>query len=128
MGSAKLTGLYCAGMEILSFGVSAGRPVEAYGSVGVTAQGLVAGELVAVTVLHVAAGGEIGRHPASADQLFMITTGRGAVRTGDGDWVSICAGQAVVWRAGDEHATRAVEDITAVVVEMAAMPLRLPRK
>ncbi|WP_373872105.1 hypothetical protein [Actinoplanes siamensis] len=53
----------------------------------------------------------------------MITAGRGEVQVAGGPWEKIGAGQAVVWRAGDEHATRAVEDITAVVVEMESMPI-----
>ncbi|WP_147457031.1 cupin domain-containing protein [Micromonospora pisi] len=107
-------------MEILSFDVSAGQPAEAYGSVGVTAQALFRGEAVAVTVLHVAAGGEVGRHPAPVDQLLVITAGHGVVQAGSGDWENVGAGQAVVWLAGEEHTTRAVADITAVVIEMAA--------
>ncbi|WP_213011931.1 cupin domain-containing protein [Paractinoplanes toevensis] len=109
-------------MGIFSFDVSVGRPVDAYGSVGLTAQKLVRGAAVEVTVLHVAAGGEIGRHPATADQLFLVTAGRGAVRTGDDDWEPIGAGQAILWRAGVDHATRAEAGITAVVVEMEDMP------
>ena len=111
-------------MEILSFDVSSGRPAQAHGSVGVTAQALLRGDAVAVTVLHVAASGEVGRHPAPVDQLLMITAGHGVVQAGSGDWESVSAGQAVVWRAGEEHTTRAIADITAVVIEMVAMPLR----
>ncbi len=46
------------------------------------------------------------------------------MQAGSGDWESVSAGQAVVWRAGEEHTTRAIADITAVVIEMVAMPLR----
>ncbi|MFI5938560.1 cupin domain-containing protein [Actinoplanes sp. NPDC051494] len=106
-------------MEILTFDVSAGRPMEAFGSAGVTAQPLFRGAAVAVTVLSVAAGGEVGRHPAPVDQLLVVTGGHGRVQAGGGDWEAVHAGQAVVWRAGEEHTTRAVEDITAVVIEMA---------
>lgn len=97
--------------------------MRTYDSVGVTAQALVRGAEVAVTVLHVAAGGEIGRHPAVVDQLLMVTSGRGAVQGGDGTWNDIGTGQAVLWRAGEEHTTRTVEDLTAVVVEMPGLPL-----
>ncbi|WP_199516894.1 cupin domain-containing protein [Nucisporomicrobium flavum] len=107
-------------MEIVSFDGPAARPMEAFGSVGVTAQVLFQGDAAVVTVLRVAAGGEIGRHPAPVDQLLVVTRGRGAVRAGDGDWQSVRAGQAVVWRSGEEHTTRADEDIEAVVVEVAA--------
>lgn len=116
--------LYCARVEILSFDIEMGRTVDAYGSVGLTAQALVRDEAVAVTVLHVAAGGEIGRHPADGDQLLMITAGHGLVKAADGDWESVHVGQAVVWRAGEEHTTRATDAITAVVIEMPTLPLR----
>jgi quercetin dioxygenase-like cupin family protein len=110
-------------MEIFSFDVSAGRAVSPYGSVGLTAQKLVRGEAVEVTVLHVAAGGAIGPHPAPVDQLFLVTAGRGSVRGGTGEWQPVRAGQAVLWRAGTDHATRADEDLTAVVIEMPELPL-----
>ena len=83
-----------------------------------TAQALIRDDAVAVTVLHVAAGGEIGRHPTVVDQMLLITRGRGTVQGGDGNWEAITTGQAVIWRAGEHHTTRAVEDITAVAIEM----------
>jgi quercetin dioxygenase-like cupin family protein len=96
-------------VEILDFSLPAGRPVRAHGSVGLTAQALVRSDAVAVTVLRVEAGGEIGRHPAVVDQLLVIVMGRAAVQAGDGLWQEIRAGQAAVWRAGEEHSTRAAE-------------------
>jgi quercetin dioxygenase-like cupin family protein len=104
-------------VEIVELGTPGGQPVEAYGSVGVTAQALVRQDGVAVTVLRVGAGGEVGRHPAVGDQLMVIVAGRGAVRAGDGPWQDVHAGHAVRWSGGEEHVTRAVEDITALVVE-----------
>lgn len=110
-------------VQMLDFGEPAGRAVSAHGSVGLTAQALVRSDSVAVTVLRVAAGGEIGRHPAVGDQLFTVVSGRGAVQGGDGVWHDIGAGQAAVWRAGEEHVTRADEDIVALVIEMPSIPL-----
>jgi quercetin dioxygenase-like cupin family protein len=75
-------------------------------------------------VLRVESGGEIGRHPAVVDQLLLIVAGRAAVQAGDGPWQEIRSGQAAVWRAGEEHITRAAEDVTALVVEMPGLPLR----
>jgi quercetin dioxygenase-like cupin family protein len=110
-------------MRILDFRPVAGRPVAAHDSVGVTARAVVRGEDSAVTVLHVAAGGEIGRHPAPVDQLFVVVAGRAWVQGGDEAPAELGPGQAAVWRAGEEHVTRAVEALTALVVEMAALPL-----
>lgn len=47
----------------------------------------------------VAAGGEIGRHPATRDQLFVVVAGKGSVCGGDGVWQPIeAAGGPVVGR------------------------------
>jgi quercetin dioxygenase-like cupin family protein len=108
-------------MEILSFDGSAARSVTAHGSVDFTVQALIRSDAVAVTVLRVAAGGLIGRHPAVGDQLFLVTAGAGSVQGGNGEWVDVAAGQGVLWRSGEEHTTRAAQDLTAVVVEMPSM-------
>ena len=120
--------LYRGAVELISFDAGTGRPIAAHGSVGFTAQALVRADNVAVTVLHVAAGGEIGRHPATSDQLLLITAGRGAVQGGDGVWHDIIAGQAVLWTAGEQHTTRADEAITAVGIEIPVLPVRRPER
>jgi quercetin dioxygenase-like cupin family protein len=113
-------------MEILSFDRALGHEITAHGSTGFAVQALVRAEHVAVTVLHVAAGGEIGRHPATVDQLLLITAGRGRVQGGDGEWREVATGDAVLWTAGENHVTRADEPITAIGIEMPSLPLRRP--
>ncbi|MCO8274253.1 cupin domain-containing protein [Actinoplanes sp. TRM 88003] len=105
-------------MEILDYGADTGRTIEAYGSVGLTAKAVVRADNLAVTVLRVAAGGEVGRHPAPVGQLMLLTEGSGSVRSGDGEWRTVVAGQGVMWQPGEEHTTRAAEDLTLVVLEM----------
>jgi quercetin dioxygenase-like cupin family protein len=104
-------------VRILDLRTPAGRAVTAYGSVGLTAEHLLRGATTAVTVLRVAAGGEIGSHPASGDQFFFVVSGRGSVRSGDGPWEPVEPGQAALWHDGEVHATRAAEELTALVVE-----------
>jgi quercetin dioxygenase-like cupin family protein len=114
-------------VEILDYGPATGRAIEAYGSKGLTAKAVVRGDELAVTVLRVAAGGEIGRHPAPVNQVMLVSAGSGSVRSGDGEWQPVVAGQAVLWRAGEDHTTRAIEDLTLVVLEMEGLePLRQP--
>jgi quercetin dioxygenase-like cupin family protein len=96
-----------------------GRHVEAHGSAGFTAARVLHGATAATTFLRIAAGGTIGAHPAPVDQLLVVLTGSGEVRSGDGPWRSIVAGQAAVWRAGEEHATRTATGLTALGVESA---------
>lgn len=61
--------------------------------------------------------------PAPVDQLFVVVAGRAWVQGGDGVPAEIGAGQAAVWRVGEEHLTRAEEALTALVVEMPELPL-----
>ena len=104
-------------MEIRDLRAGGGRAVTAYGSRGLTAEGLIRADGVSVTVLRVEAGGEVGRHSADVDQLLLVVFGRGSVRGGDGPWESVEAGQVAIWAAGEEHSTRADEDLTAYVLE-----------
>jgi quercetin dioxygenase-like cupin family protein len=110
-------------VRIIEAGPDQGHAITHYGSHGMMAQGLVRADAVAVTVLRVAAGGEIGRHPTIVDQLFLVVAGRGEVCGGDEVWHDIAAGQAAVWAADELHTTRATEDLVAVVVEMPNLPL-----
>jgi quercetin dioxygenase-like cupin family protein len=106
-------------VRILDVGPATGREVTHHGSVGFRAVGLVSTESTAVTALHIAPGGQIGRHPATVDQLFIVVAGSGEVCGGDDVFYSVHVGQAVLWRAGEEHTTRASADgLTAIGVEM----------
>jgi quercetin dioxygenase-like cupin family protein len=93
--------------------------VAAFDSQSLSAQALVRADQVAITILRVAAGGEIGRHPASVDQLFVVVAGAGSVCGDDEVWHPIGTGEAALWTAGEPHTTRAEADLAAVVVEMA---------
>ena len=104
-------------MRVVGFGPEVGRDISAYASQGLRGVWLLRGEDVNVTVLHLDAGGEVGKHPAAADQLFLVTAGRGEVCGGDGTWHPIGPGQAAIWAAGEEHITRAGQPMTAVVIE-----------
>jgi quercetin dioxygenase-like cupin family protein len=104
-------------MEIKDLREHGGREITAYGSRGLTAEALIRSDVVALTVLRVAAGGEIGRHPTDVDQFLLVLSGRGSVRSGDGPWEPIEAGQVVIWGSGEVHTTRADENLTAYVLE-----------
>ena len=94
-----------------------GQAVTAYGSRGLRAEAQVRYEGEALTVLRVAAGGEVGRHPADVDQFLLVVAGRGSVQSGDGPWEPVEAGHLVMWRAGEVHTTRADDEMTAYVLE-----------
>ena len=105
-------------MEIQDLRWPGGREITAYGSRGLTAEALLRSDEIALTVLRVEAGGEIGRHPTDVDQFLLVLAGRGTVQSGDGPWEPVEAGHLVIWRAGEVHTTRADEDLTAYVLEV----------
>ena len=112
-----------AAVRIIEFGPERGRAITRHGSSGLRATNLIGDDAVYVTALHVTAGGEVGRHRAPVDQLFLVVSGSGHVSGGDGSWRAIRAGQAALWRGGEDHTARADEDLTAIVIEMARLPL-----
>jgi quercetin dioxygenase-like cupin family protein len=102
----------------MAYPVEQGREVTDFGSSGVRFSPLTRIGRGGVAVMHVAAGGAVGRHPATVDQLFVVVAGRGSVCGHDGVWEPIATGEAAFWAAGEEHATRADEPLVAVVIEM----------
>jgi hypothetical protein len=54
-------------MRIMEFGPEVASDIADYGSRGVRGLGVVRHEGFRVDVLHVSAGGQIGRHPAVGD-------------------------------------------------------------
>ena len=110
-------------MRIITYPMEHGRDVTDFGSSGVSFCPLTRIGRGGVAVMRVAAGGEIGRHPATVDQLFVVVAGRGSVCGHDGAWEPIAAGQAAFWAAGEEHTTRADEQLVAVVVEVSQEPV-----
>jgi len=109
-------------MRIIEYGAQQGTEITSFGSSGVRFRPLTRTDHGGVAIMRVAAGGEIGRHPATVDQLFVVISGRGRVCGGDGLLQPIAAGQAALWVAGEEHTTRADEPLVAVVVEVSQVP------
>jgi quercetin dioxygenase-like cupin family protein len=74
-----------------------------------------------VVVIEIGAGGTVGRHPAAAQQLFVVVGGSGWVEGGDRGREEISAGESVLWDAGEEHASGSDRGLMALVVEADAM-------
>ena len=55
---------------------------------------------VLVQVMHLPAGGRVGRHKAVTPQLFAVVVGEGWVSGGDGTRRPIGPGTAALWEAG----------------------------
>lgn len=63
------------------------------------------------------AGGVLGRHPATGPQLLMVTAGSVQVAGGDGEWVQLEAGDAVLFADGEDHGTRATAAATVAILQ-----------
>jgi GrpB-like predicted nucleotidyltransferase (UPF0157 family) len=72
---------------------------------------------VRVQIMHVPAGGLIGRHPATSPQLFAVVAGAGWVSGRDGRRREMRPGYAVLWDEGEEHESGSDSGLTAVCVE-----------
>jgi quercetin dioxygenase-like cupin family protein len=104
-------------VRILHLGALPRRRIEAHGSrhFSVGAFGISAdAHLVAVSL---AAGGSIGRHPASARQLLVVLEGEAEVSGADGEVQVVRPGQAAVWEPGESHETHSAAGLTAMIVE-----------
>lgn len=113
-------------MRILNLVGAASHMIGQYGSREATVQPI--GNFNAeghAVIIRIAPGGVLGLHEAASQQLFIILAGEGWVSAGDSDPVSIRTGQAVLWDAGEQHETRSVEGLTALVLEGNVLSLAL---
>lgn len=91
------------------------REVTAPGSVSARVRRLAA--QAHAVVIEIGPGGLVGRHPAAVAQLFVVVRGSGWVSGADGTREVIAAGEAVLWKQGEEHESGSDEGMTALVVE-----------
>jgi quercetin dioxygenase-like cupin family protein len=115
-------------MERISFGSDAARDVGEALLEGVTiaplTQSMSAGAPFQAAVFRLAPGGRIVRHPASVPQILAVLEGAGEVSGAEGVAEPIAAGEAVFWRAGEEHETTSAAGMTALIVEGAGLEPR----
>ena len=107
-------------MRLFSFGRDVAATLTAHGSrdAALSRVARVEGR-VQVAVVHLAAGGALGRHPAVVNQLFLVVAGSGGVAGDDGIPLPISPGRAAFWVAGEEHGATSENGLIAVVVEAA---------
>jgi quercetin dioxygenase-like cupin family protein len=91
------------------------REIDRFESVAARVRRLAPG--AHVVVIEIGAGGKVGRHPAAAQQLFVVVRGTGWVAGGEGRREEINSGEAVIWGAGEEHESGSDGGMTALVVE-----------
>ena len=114
-------------MKFLDFDAGGAFAISGFGSRAATASPLTLPDGDAhVVCLRLGAGGVLGRHPASVDQVFVVVEGEGWVSGTDGERLAVTAGNAVYWEAGEEHESGTDGGMTAIVVEAERLIPHLP--
>jgi hypothetical protein len=105
-------------MRLISINPESGRAITEFGSQGAVHVPVAKlGSLAQVDCLYLHPGGMVGMHPAVQRQLFMVVQGSGWVRGENTGRISIQAGQAALWEAGELHESGTESGMAAVVLE-----------
>ena len=104
-------------MQIYRFDDELGIPVSRFGSdfAIVPLTGL--DSRVCVQVVHLPAGGRIGRHPTQVRQLLAVVSGSAWASGADAQRRELPAGRAALWEPAEEHEAGSDGGATAVVIE-----------
>lgn len=70
-----------------------------------------------IGLMHYSPGAILGMHPAGIDQLFVVVSGSGWVKTGEGEPETIAEFEAVLWKAGEAHESGSDVGMTAVIIQ-----------
>lgn len=106
-------------MKIIAFSPAQAEPISLFESVGASSVPLGDGHGEAhVYCLHFEPGGQIGAHPTSFGQLFLVVAGSGWVSGGDGVRVELMAGQGAYFARGEQHTKGSEHGMIAIMVQV----------
>ncbi|KPB03790.1 cupin domain-containing protein [Bacillus sp. CHD6a] len=70
-----------------------------------------------VGFIQIDAGGVVGYHQATVQQLFIVVQGEGWVTGTDREKISIKSGEGVMWEEGEWHESGSENGMLAIVIE-----------
>jgi quercetin dioxygenase-like cupin family protein len=105
-------------LKLYSFEEHTQQPIHAYDSQNAAVTHLIESpSQCSLVCIRLGRDGVLGRHRAVQNQLFIVVEGEGYV-SGESDmFVTITAGQAAFWAAGEMHTTKTQTGLTAIVAE-----------
>lgn len=106
-------------MQRLRFGPDVARPFTMYGSTATGALIHAEDGQFFTSVMQIPPGGRYGLHPTRMRELFLVVTGQGWLRTGDGEPVPVAAGDGLLFEGGERFEAGSDEGMTAIKVEFA---------
>jgi quercetin dioxygenase-like cupin family protein len=109
-------------MRIVTFDRGRAAPIERFESTGAASLRLGDGRGDAhVHCVHLDPGGEIGRHPAGFDQLFLVVSGTAWAAGEDGRRVALPAGQGAYIARGEQHAKGSETGAVAIMIQVSEL-------
>jgi mannose-6-phosphate isomerase-like protein (cupin superfamily) len=105
-------------MQIIPFLPDPGKSITQFGSQQAVGRHLadLTGSATIVAI-RIEPGGLLGFHPATDEQLLCVIEGEGDVCGSDRVFQPLAAGQAALWRRGENHEIRSFGGLTALVIE-----------
>ena len=104
-------------MRIFRFDPEVSVPVSRFGSQFRIGPLTGEGSRVRVQIMHLPAGGLIGRHETVLRQLLAVVSGEGEASGAEGRWRRLRAGNAALWEPGEPHEARSDSGFAAVCIE-----------
>ncbi|KMJ59912.1 cupin [Bacillus sp. LL01] len=105
-------------MKFFRFDKEVGFPIKQYDSQAAQFIKVLRGKQeTSVGFIQVDAGGVVGYHQASVQQLFIVVQGDGWVTGTDRERISIKSGEGVMWEKGEWHESGSDSGMLALVVE-----------
>lgn len=115
-----------AAMQLVELGTARSHAITEFGSSGVELCPIARTadtQVVSAAIASIAPGGQIGRHPTRAWQVFYVIDGSGWVSDARSERVPISAGMAASWGPGEQHAAGSDRGLIACIVETSVDPL-----
>ncbi|MBO7748520.1 cupin [Paenibacillus sp. MWE-103] len=105
-------------MKIYAFGKAGDKTITQFDSKGASISRIIKHDKPThIGCIHLEPGGNVGRHEATINQLFVVLNGQGWVTGKEGIAYRIKAGQAAYWEAGEAHESGTEHGMTAIVIE-----------
>ncbi len=105
-------------MKRFRFDSDVGQRIETFGSANFILSHIVKISSEAyVNCVHLGPQGKIGRHQASARQLFLVVQGAGLVGGEGMDCLPVRFGDAVLWEKNEWHESSTDSGLIAIIIE-----------
>ncbi|MDQ0208400.1 cupin domain-containing protein [Alkalicoccobacillus murimartini] len=104
-------------MKLYRFDSDVGKNVTHFNSKNSTFVPLSRNKPVSVGTMYLGEDSVLGMHPAASNQLFLVVSGEGWVKTPGNEKIHIQKGTAAFWEVGEEHESGSDAGMTVMILE-----------